>query len=130
MLTAKQEAFAQYVASGMKQIDAYREAFNRQNWNPNSLYCESSKLAAKPKIAQRIKDLKEQLAEKELWKREDSVRVLRDVISDPEARCNDKTQAVKVLNDMHGFNAPQEINHNLAGLDDLLAAVLENTNAA
>lgn len=62
-------------------------------------------------VAARIKELKAELADKELWTREDSVRTMKAVIADPEARCADKTAAVKVLNEMHGYNAPTELKH-------------------
>ena len=55
---AKYELFAQYLAQGMKQADAHEKAgFKRNDGN-------ASKLAAKPEIDARIKELKEIGAEK------------------------------------------------------------------
>jgi uncharacterized protein involved in tolerance to divalent cations len=51
------------------------------------------------------------LAKQQLWTREDSVKTLKEVISDIEARPSDKTGAVKELNAMHGYNAPIVIKH-------------------
>lgn len=123
-LSPKQEKFAQCIADGMNQSDAYRAAYGCEGWKPESIYSKSAALAATDKVKQRIAELKGALEQKALWTREDSVNTLKEVLADPEARCNDKTTAVKVLNDMHGYNAPQEINHNIANLDELIAAVL------
>ena len=55
---AKYELFAQYLAQGMKQADAHEKAgFKRNDGN-------ASKLAAKPEIDARIKELKDIGAEK------------------------------------------------------------------
>ena len=55
---AKYELFAQYLAQGLKQADAHEKAgFKRNDGN-------ASKLAAKPEIDARIKELKEIGAEK------------------------------------------------------------------
>jgi phage terminase small subunit len=108
-LTDRRERFAQGIASGMTQADAYRAAYNTDGWKPDSVWSKSAQLAADVKVKQRIDELKGMLVEKELWTREDSVRTLKEVIADPEARVGDRTQAVKVLNDMHGYNAPQKV---------------------
>lgn len=66
---------------------------------------------ANVEVAARIEALRAELAEKSLWKREDSVNQLLANIADPEAKVADKNAAVKILNEMHGYNAPQEIKH-------------------
>jgi hypothetical protein len=43
-------------------------------------------------------------------KREDSVRTLIAVIRQPD-KASDVVAAVKALNDMHGFNAAQKVEH-------------------
>lgn len=111
-LTAKQEAFCQAVASGMTQIDAYRDNYDVSNdAKVDGLYVDACKLAADPKIAQRIATLKDEIAAKALWTREDSVRTLKTVIEGND-KGSEITGAVKVLNEMHGYNAPKEITVN------------------
>jgi glucose-6-phosphate dehydrogenase assembly protein OpcA len=56
------------------------------------------------KVRQRVAELKKQLADKELWTREDSIRAMIEVIKEPENQ-GSKISAVKVINDMQGFNA-------------------------
>lgn len=71
-LTAKQENFAQLVASGNSYVDAYREAYDASpNSSPATAYVTSSQLANDPKIALRIQELRQateaELAERRLW---------------------------------------------------------------
>ena len=112
-MTAKQEAFVQAVISGKTNSDAYRLAYDTDNMKPSSVHEKAAELMRNVKISSRIAAYKEELAKSYLWTREDSVRELTGVIADPSARCSDKTAAVKVLNEMHGFNAP--IKHDING---------------
>ncbi len=105
-LTAKQEAFCQAIASGMNQSDAYRSAYSAGKMKSESVNVNASKLCADTKVALRIAELKQSLSEKSEWTRLDSVTALRKVIDDTEAKGAEITGAVKVLNEMHGFNAP------------------------
>ena len=71
-LTAKQEAFAQAVASGAKQVDAFRGAYNvAPDASPVTAYVNSSKLAKNAKVALRIQELRQvtetALAAQRLW---------------------------------------------------------------
>ena len=62
-LTAKQEAFACAVASGMNQSDAYRSAFDvNETTKDSSVNVNASKLMADAKIAQRVKEIREPIA--------------------------------------------------------------------
>jgi phage terminase small subunit len=106
-LTLKQEKFAQCIADGMTQADAYRTAFDAKRMTDNSIYREASLLLDNPKIAQRVDDLRNKLASKSLWTREMSVKAL--VQAYKEGNASAKVAAVKELNLMHGFNAPQKL---------------------
>lgn len=66
-LTQKQEKFAQCIASGMSQSDAYREAYNVENSKDESIWCNASQLANDTKVKQRIKELQDILAEEVLY---------------------------------------------------------------
>lgn len=108
-LTAKQEAFCQAIASGMNQSDAYRSAYDAGKMKDATVQNNAYKLLQNNEAATRLKELREALANKSLWTREQSVAVLVDVIGDGESRGTDKISAVKVLNDMQGFNAPTKL---------------------
>lgn len=110
-LTPKQEAFAQAVASGLTQSDAYRKAYTvKPTTKPESVNQLASTMMGLVHISSRVKELRDQLSEKALWSREDSVRTLLEVIGNPDKQ-TDVITAVKELNAMHGFNAPQKIDH-------------------
>ena len=107
-LTAKQEAFAQNVASGMTQADAYRTAYNAVNMKQDSVHVNASKLMASAKITQRVAELRSKLAQKQLWTREMSVKALVKAykVAEGGGQSTAMTAAVKELNVMHGYNAP------------------------
>ena len=110
-LTPKQEKFAQLVADGMSQSDAYREAYN-SSAKPESVHVKASELMADVKVSVRVAELRQSLSEISLWKRTDSVLVLAEIAKgdDPEAKPSDRVQAVKALNAMHGWDK-QVIDH-------------------
>lgn len=110
-LTAKQEAFAQGIADGLGQADAYRMAYDAEGMKDDSIYPQASKLMKSPKIATRVAELKSQVAEKQLWTREMSVKGLMSAyrIALEAKSSTGMTGAVKELNVMHGYNAPTKL---------------------
>lgn len=58
-LTPMQEKYAQGLAMGMTQADAYRASYNCQDWLDSSIWCEASKLADHPMVIQRVKEIQE-----------------------------------------------------------------------
>lgn len=106
-LTPKQEKFAQNVAKGMTFSDAYRKSYDASKMVDETIHKRASELAQKGEILGRIDKLKEQLSERQLWSREDSIKKLIEVMSD--ARPNDIIAAIKELNNMQGFNAPKKM---------------------
>ena len=77
----KQEKFAQCIADGMSQSDAYRAAYDAGGMKDTSIYCNASKLMSDAKVVQRVDELKAVLVDKALWTREDSVRALKRTVS-------------------------------------------------
>lgn len=107
MLTVKQEAFAQGIADGLSQADAYRTAYDAKNMADTSVYVEASKLIDNPNVAQRVKELKDALADRVLWTREMSVKALVQTFK--ESAGSVRVAAVKELNAMHGYNEPSKL---------------------
>jgi hypothetical protein len=108
-LTAKQEKFAQCVADGMTQADAYRASYNAVKMADKVVWVKASELMASGNVAVRVAELRQALAERLLWAREDSVKVLANIAKDdPEAPHSAIVSAVKELNAMHGYHAPTE----------------------
>jgi hypothetical protein len=112
-LTAKQEAFAQAVASGMTQADAYRASYDCENSADKTIVEEASRVMADRNVSARVQVLKDELACTALWSRLDSVQTLAEIAKGDETRANEKVAAIKELNSMHGFNAPTK--HEVAG---------------
>lgn len=110
-LTAKQETFAQAIADGLGQADAYRFAYDAESMKDESIYPQASKLMKNPKVATRIGELKAQVADKQLWTREMSVKGLISAyrIALEAKTSTGMTAAVKELNIMHGYNEPTKL---------------------
>jgi phage terminase small subunit len=105
-LTAKQERFAQAIADGMNQADAYRHAYNAGNMKADAIYVKASELMASGKVSVRVNELKGKLEAKALWTREDSVKALKSIAEGSEVKPNEIVAAIKELNAMHGYQAP------------------------
>jgi len=107
-LRPKEEMFCQLCVVG-SQTDAYITAYNSV-MNRKACSVAACEIASRPHIKARIQELKDELAEKELWKRIDSLKVLIEVAQNDKARAADRVSAVKVINSMHGWDK-QTINH-------------------
>jgi len=107
MLTVKQEKFClEYLKDG-NASRAYREAYNVTTKNENTIKKEANKLLNNPNIAPTIKLRREQLVNKALWTKEDSINKLKEALEMSE-KPNEIVMVIKELNAMHGFNAPTE----------------------
>lgn len=106
-LTAKQEAFAQGIADGLGQADAYRAAYDADGMKDNSIYPRASELMKNSKVAARVAELKAAVQEKQLWSREMSVKALVQAYKEGSGAV--KVSAVKELNAMHGYNEPAKM---------------------
>lgn len=107
-LTAKQEAFCQGIADGLGQADAYRAAYGCEDWKDNVIYSKASVLMKNGKVMERIRELRSEVQEKQLWSREMSIKAL--VQAYREGSGSVKVAAVKELNAMHGYNEPAKLN--------------------
>jgi hypothetical protein len=93
----------------MSQADAYRSAYNTTKAKPETVQQAASRLMAGGKVYARVKELRDELANKSLWTREQSIAVLAGVVDAQDSKHSDKIGAVKVLNEMQGFNAPVKL---------------------
>lgn len=63
-VTALQEVFAQAVASGMNQSDAYRAAYNvRPSTKPETVNQSASRIMSDPNVAARVAELRKPVVE-------------------------------------------------------------------
>ncbi len=63
-LTPKREKFAQGVASGMSQAEAYRVAYSAANMSPAAIWVESGRLMDNPAVSLRVAELRAPAVEK------------------------------------------------------------------
>lgn len=112
MLTAKQEAFAQAIADGRSQADAYWLAYDvGPRTKPETVYKRASELMADGQVAERVEALRSELAMEALWTRRQSVEALAAIArrESPDAKPADQIAAVRALNVMHGYDAPERV---------------------
>lgn len=120
MLTAKQEEFCKGIIEGKSQADAYRSAYNAKNMSDNAIYRESSLLMTRPKIAQRIKELRDQIANDSIMTAQERLELLTRIArgEEPEkivqfidgerielevpASLKTRREAIDIMNKMQG----------------------------
>mgnify|MGYP001477607060 CR=1 FL=1 len=130
-LTPKQERFAQEVASGKSQAEAYRIAFNvKPTTKPETTYKRACELMADRNIRGRVEELKAAAAERVLWTMEDSLNVLATIAKglDEDAKPSDKVNAVKAINAMIGLDAPSKLSVNGAMVQKIVREVVDGAN--
>jgi phage terminase small subunit len=131
-LTPKQERFAQEVASGKSQAEAYRTAFNvKPTSKPESAQVNASKLMADAKVAQRVAEIRKAATDQLVWSIQDSLEVLSAIARglDDGAKASDKVNAVKALNSMYGLDAPSKLNVNGDMVHRILREVIDVEDA-
>jgi transposase len=116
-LTAKQEAFCQAIADGLGQADAYRMAYDAEGMKDSTVYPKASRMMNEGKIRARVDELKAQVADKQLWTREMSVKGLVAAyrVANEGQNASGMTGAIKELNAMHGYNEPAKVDLNHKG---------------
>lgn len=101
MLTAKQEEFAKNIVQGMSQADAYRSAYDAEDMSDNAIYREASLLVDHPKVAQRIRELRGELAKPTIMSAQERLEWLSYLVS-ADAGTTDKLRAIDIMNKMTG----------------------------
>ena len=103
MLTAKQDKFCLNMATGMTQIDAYKNSFDAENMSDNSISREASLLMNNPKITQRIEELRKDMYKDTIMTTIQKKEFLTNMIlKDAQANRTDKLKAIDILNKMDG----------------------------
>jgi phage terminase small subunit len=103
MLTAKQEQFVQNIIQGMSQADAYRSAYDTKRMSDNAIYREASLLLNNPKVAQRLEELRGQLAKPSIKTAQERMEWLTQLIDSDDEATNEKLKAIDILNKMEGL---------------------------
>lgn len=102
MLTEKQEQFVQNIIQGMNQADAYRSAYSCKKMSDNAIYREASLLVENPKVAQRLREIRDINARPSIMTAQKRKEWLTEVINDPDIDINARLKASDQLNKMEG----------------------------
>lgn len=102
MLTIKQEKFVQNIMLGMSQADAYRASYNAKNMGDNAIYREASLLIENPKVSQRLKELRDQLANESIMSAQKRMEWLTSIVNATGESTGDRLKAIDILNKMSG----------------------------
>lgn len=120
MLTQKQEQFVKGIIEGKSQADAYRSAYSVKKMSDNAIYREASLLMSNPNIAQRIKELRDDLAKPTIMTAQQRLEYLTGVINgtngekvlqvidgetvevEVPASLKNKLNAIDIMNKMQG----------------------------
>ena len=107
----------------MRQADAYRSAYSSKNMSDNAIYREASLLMDNPKVAQRLSELRNELAKPSIMTAQERLEWLtRFVNTGVEfTLSSDKIRAIDVMNKMTGeYVTKIDGNLNIAKLEDLI----------
>lgn len=102
MLTAKQEMFVQNLLEGMTQADAYRSAYNTTKMTDKSVWEKASELANNVKVTERLKELRDKLANEKIMTAQERLQWLTELVKSQDASNTDKLKALDIMNKMDG----------------------------
>jgi len=109
-LSQSEHDFARLIVyDGLTQTEAYRQAYNCPDEKTDNAKVYASTAAKRPHVAAEIQRLRDELSEKSLWSRVDSINALKGVVDEPDKKA-DVIQAVAQLNKMFGWDK-QTIDH-------------------
>jgi hypothetical protein len=122
-LSPNMERYCCSRANGMTQKAAYRASYACAKSSDNTVSREASLLEADPKIAQRIKEIRNEAAKGIMWEIQDAARPLLEVLEQARpvfARkaANDEidngarlaiTESIRILNELFGMDGTQSV---------------------
>lgn len=94
MLTAKQEKFVQGLVKGLSQRQAYKEAYNAENMQNNSIDTNACKLMQDAKILQRYNELMQELTDETILSVKEKRRMYREFAQDKNLSMTDRLKAM------------------------------------
>lgn len=118
---ANHEAYAQGLAAGKKQNEAYIAAYPRaENWKPQTVYNHSSELARRPEVVERVQELQQAATSAVIMSITQRKEWLSNLILNEEEATPNRLKALDTLNKMDGaytenINVNGNINNPLSG---------------
>lgn len=99
----REETFAQRLATGLTQSDAYRAAFPRATkWKSNTVRTRAWALAKRDDIKERVAELVAEAAERAVMQRQERMETLTTIARNDKKGDRWRIQAIEVLNKMDG----------------------------
>lgn len=95
-LTPKQEKFAQLVASGTNQSDAYRQAYNAENMTYASVNRQAHAVAQNSNVASRVKELQKPIIEAHRFTLDSYIKRMNE-LCEISLSAEDNSAAIKAL---------------------------------
>lgn len=130
---ARHEAFAQGVAAGKSQKEAYKEAFPKcQTWKDRTIINRASELSMREDVAERVQELQREATSNAVMTITQRKEWLTNLIQDAAESTPNKLKAVDILNKMDAayveqVNVNGSINNPLSGLStDELRELVRN----
>lgn len=118
-LTPKQQKFADAILDGKGPSDAYRSSYDTSG-KPAVIAVKANEVLNHAGVAAYIAANRKKLQKVALLTRTRKLEILSD-IAEGQHKPTERTNAIKVHNEMTGDNAPQEVN--VFGLADLLSLI-------
>ena len=98
---SKHEAFAQNLANGMSQRQAYRAAFpSSQGWKDTTVDSKASELARSDAVKERLEEIKEASASAMILDRQNRMIILSNMATNEQLAPKSRLQAIDILNKM------------------------------
>lgn len=106
----KDEIFAQQLAAGATQSDAYRAAYPRsRNWKNATVANKAYIIAKDPDIEARVAELLSEAATRAVMQRQERMEALTEIARNGAKQDRWRIQAIEVLNKMDGtYSASSE----------------------
>lgn len=103
LANARHEAFAQGLAEGKKQKEAYTAAFPRaQHWKDQTIYNKASALANQEDVIERVQELQQQATSAAVLTITQRKELLSQIALNIEENTANRIKAIDTLNKMDG----------------------------
>ena len=119
---ARHEKFAQGIAKGLSQRNAYRAAFpSSLDWKDTTVDSKASVLAKNGKVLERVKELAEKSTSKAVMTAQERKEWLTGIVKNDLEATKERLKAVDILNRMEGSYIEKvelngQVNNPMAGL--------------
>lgn len=101
LANAQYERYAQEIARGISQADAYRAAYPKSaRWKDKTVYNHASDMRRIPEVDERIKELQAEAAAAAVMDRQERLETLTAIARDEHMHPKQRMQAIDLINKM------------------------------